>query len=152
MILFGIGVIWHWFCSCQSKCICDPEGGAFKHSADEYEALDSAIADKRKKLRNAWELVEFGREKLTKNQRRTSIQKEKRCLPPLYSAYSRQRARCRKTLPCSQSAREDLRVRLKRQSTDSWLSQCPPCNPAIFCVRIRPISPGRIPPGTQCAI
>jgi len=66
MILFGIGVAWHWFCSCHGKCNCDPEGGAFKHSAGEYEALDSAITDRRKTLRNAWELFKFGRGKLTK--------------------------------------------------------------------------------------
>ena len=38
---------------------------AFKTSADEYEALDSALTDRRQTIRNSWELVQFGRDKLT---------------------------------------------------------------------------------------
>jgi len=65
VLTFGIFVVWNWFCSCHGKCDCDPEGGAFKTSADEYEALDSALTDRRQTIRNSWELVQFGRDKLT---------------------------------------------------------------------------------------
>ena len=55
-ILFRAG------CSCHGKCDCDPEGGALKESADDYEGNGSELSDRRKTIRSARELAQFGRE------------------------------------------------------------------------------------------
>ena len=88
----GIHFSWNWFCSChvsvgcgsvctcgcahihihshtQGKCDCDPEGGALKTAADAYENKDDPRADQRKVIRNAAQLVRFGREHMTKTKK-----------------------------------------------------------------------------------
>ena len=64
--LFGICVVWNWFCSCHGKCVCDPEGGSLKAAADAFEAQDSPLGDRRMVIRNARDFVEFGRAHLSK--------------------------------------------------------------------------------------
>jgi len=61
----GMHVVWNWFCSCHGKCDCDPEGGAVKRAADEYENTDSKKSTESKIIRNSHELVDFCRSQLT---------------------------------------------------------------------------------------
>jgi hypothetical protein len=63
-MLFGICVVWNWFCSCHGKCVCDPEGGSLKAAADAYESQDSPLGDQRRVIRDAREFVLFGRAQL----------------------------------------------------------------------------------------
>ena len=74
--LFFIGIIWNWFCSCHGKCVCDPEGGSLKAAADAYEAQDSPLGDRRMAIRDARELVMFGRENLGKPKSKDFFQKD----------------------------------------------------------------------------
>ena len=74
--LFGICVVWNWFCSCHGKCVCDPEGGSLKAAADAHESKDSPLGDRRSILRDAHELVMFGREQLSKPSSRDFFAKE----------------------------------------------------------------------------
>jgi hypothetical protein len=64
--VFGICVLWNWFCSCHGKCVCDPEGGFLKAAAEAYESQDSPLGDQRRAIRDAREFVMFGREQLGK--------------------------------------------------------------------------------------
>jgi len=64
--VFGICVVWNWFCSCHGKCVCDPEGGSLKAAAEAYESQDSPLGDQRRAIRDAREFVMFGREQLGK--------------------------------------------------------------------------------------
>ena len=52
--------------SCHGKCICDPEGGSLKTAADAHESQDSPLGGQRSAIRDARELVMFGREQLSK--------------------------------------------------------------------------------------
>lgn len=66
MIMFALNVVWNWFCSCHGKCFCDPEGGSLKSAAEAFEAKDSSLSERRSTIRNARELVMFGRAHLEK--------------------------------------------------------------------------------------
>lgn len=57
-MLFGVCVVWNCFCSCHGKCVCDSEGGLLKAAAD--------AGDRRSVIRDARELVIFGRKHLSK--------------------------------------------------------------------------------------
>ena len=50
--------VWNCFCSCHGKCVCDSEGGLPKAAAD--------AGDRRSVIRDARELVIFGRTHLSK--------------------------------------------------------------------------------------
>ena len=50
----------------QGKCDCDPEGGALKTAADYYENQDDPLGDQRQVIRNSAQLVQFGRDHMTK--------------------------------------------------------------------------------------
>ncbi len=56
--------------------MCDPEGGSLKAAADAYEAQDSPLGDRRMAIRNARELVMFGRQNLGKPKSKDFFQKE----------------------------------------------------------------------------
>jgi hypothetical protein len=75
-VLFGMCVVWNWFCSCHGKCVCDPEGGSLKAAASAYELQDSPLGDKRPVIRDARELVMFGREQLSKPSSKDFFAKE----------------------------------------------------------------------------
>jgi hypothetical protein len=75
-VMFGMCVVWNWFCSCHGKCVCDPEGGSLKAGASAYESQDSPLGDKRQVIRDARELVMFGREQLSKPSSKDFFAKE----------------------------------------------------------------------------
>ena len=50
----------------QGKCDYDPEGGALKTAADYYENQDDPLGDQRQVICNSAQLVQFGRDHMTK--------------------------------------------------------------------------------------
>jgi hypothetical protein len=58
------------------KMCCDPEGGSLKAGASAYESQDSPLGDKRQVIRDARELVMFGREQLSKPSSKDFFAKE----------------------------------------------------------------------------
>ena len=62
------------------KCVCDPEGGSLKAAADAHESKDSPLGDRRSFLRDAHEIVMFGREQLSKPSSRDFFAKEGNCV------------------------------------------------------------------------
>ena len=64
-VVFGLHVMWNYFCSCHGKTYGDGEGGAFKRAAESYENQDSSLSERRMTIRDAREFIEFGRRQLS---------------------------------------------------------------------------------------
>jgi len=113
--LFFIGIIWNWFCSCHSKCVCDPEGGSLKAAADAYEAQDSPLGDRRMVIRNARELVMCGHQNLGKPKSNFFSERGDRRVPTLVSLHSCSRARGRGHEISSEDATRGISERNQRE-------------------------------------
>ena len=112
---FGIFVVWSWFCSCHGKCDCDPEGGAFKKSANEYEGKDSSLSDRRKTIRNARELALFGREKMTEPSKEFFQQRWQGCVSSIYPLHPPSRPGGYSAQKCSEGRSKDLPLWYKHE-------------------------------------